>query len=240
MSNMAKVSSRSPVIAIDGPAGAGKSTVAKAVARMFGLGYVSTGHIYRALTLKALRRKVDIFSEQTLTALARDTKVEIRPGAHGDSRTFLDGEDVSDEISSPAVDARVSDVAQIRGVRDALLDLQRAIGREGGVVMDGRDIGTVVMPDADLKIFLVAALDERVRRRVAQARARGYDAPEQSVIEEIARRDRIDSQRETAPLRPAPDAIIIDTTGKTPDETIAEVARLVAEKLKGLPESRGS
>lgn len=240
MSNMAKVSSRGLVIAIDGPAGAGKSTVAKAVARMFGLRYVSTGHIYRALTLKALRSSVDMLSEQTLTTLARDTRVEIHPGAHGDSRTFLDGEDVSDEICSPSVDARVSDVAKVRGVRDALLDLQRAVGREGGVVMDGRDIGTVVMPDADLKIFLVAALDERVRRRVAQARARGYDAPERSVIEEIVRRDKIDSQRETAPLRPAPDAVIIDTTGKTPDETVDEVARLVAERLKGPPESGGS
>ncbi len=229
-----------PVIAIDGPAGAGKSTVARAVAGMFGLRYVSTGHIYRALALKALRLGVDVSSGEALTALARATDIAVRTDARGEPRTYLDGEDVTDEIASPKVDACVSDVARVRAVRDALLDVQRAIGRQGGVVMDGRDIGTVVMPDADLKVFLVAELEERVRRRVDQARARGYVAPERFVIEEISRRDHVDSHRETAPLRPAPDAVIIDTTGKSPDETIAEVAGLVAQKVQGLQASRGS
>ncbi len=224
---------------MDGPAGAGKSTVARAIARMFGLRYVSTGHIYRALTLKAIRSGADMSSEEALTSLARATDISVKTGSDGEPRTILDGEDVSADIASPAVDARVSQVSQVPGVRAALLELQRAISRQGGVVMDGRDIGTVVAPEADLKIFLVATLDERVRRRVAQARARGYDASEGSIAWDMARRDDIDSRRTAAPLRPAPDAVIIDTTGRTPDQTIAEVARLVAKTMRGSA-SRGN
>lgn len=228
MSNKAKARTKRPVIAIDGPAGAGKSTVAKAIASMFGLRYVSTGHFYRAVALKALRLGVDLTSDESLTALARSTDITICQDAHGDSRTLLDGEDVTDSLTSPEVDACVSEVARVPGVRLALLDRQRSLSREGGVVMDGRDIGTVVAPDADLKIFLVATLEERVRRRLAQARERGCETCHGAVADGVAHRDRIDSEREVAPLRPAPDAVIIDTTGKTPEETIAEVARLVA------------
>lgn len=219
-----------PTIAIDGPAGAGKSTVAKAVARMFGMAYVSTGLIYRALTLKVLRLGIDISETQSVVRLAQTTEVTVLPD-EGECRVFLDGNDVTGELTSPEVGAYVSQVAEIPGVRAALLDIQRAIGNKGSVVMDGRDIGTVVMPNADVKIFLVADLDERVRRRVIQARERGYDVVEETIISEIMHRDRVDSGRAVAPLKPAPDSVTIDTTGKTPEETINEVAGVVCAIL---------
>lgn len=222
-----------PVIAIDGPAGAGKSTVARAIANIFGLRYVSTGHFYRAVALKALRLGADLSSEESLTALARSTDITMRQDAHGDPRTFVDGEDVTDMLTSPEVDGCVSEVARVPGVRLALLDRQRSLSLEGGVVMDGRDIGTVVAPDADLKIFLVASLEERIGRRLAQARELGQEACRGSVADGVTHRDRIDSEREVAPLKPAPDAVVIDTTGKTPQETVAQVARLVARVTGG-------
>ncbi len=233
MSNRQKVGTKRPVIAIDGPAGAGKSTVAKAIASMFGLRYISTGHFYRAVALEALRLGVDVSSEESLTALARSTDITICSDARGNSRTFVDGEDVTDRLAAPKIDACVSEVARVPGVRLALLDRQRSLAREGGVVMDGRDIGTVVAPDADLKVFLVATLEERVQRRIAQAREQGHEACRGAVADGVTHRDRIDSEREAAPLRPAPDAVIIDTTGKTPDETIAEVAGIVAQVIGG-------
>ncbi|HXL05042.1 MAG TPA: (d)CMP kinase [Bacillota bacterium] len=219
-----------PVVAIDGPAGAGKSTVAKAVAKIFGMAYVSTGLIYRALTLKALRMGIDVRETESLVRLAETTEVAVEPN-EGECRVFLDGEDVTGELTSPEIGAYVSQVAEIPGVRSALLDIQRAIGSKGSVVMDGRDIGTVVMPCADVKIFLVADFDERVRRRVAQARERGYDVVEETVISEIMHRDKVDSGRTVAPLKPAPDSITIDTTGKAPEETIMEVAGVICEIL---------
>lgn len=225
--------SRGPVVAIDGPAGAGKSTVAKAVARMFGMAYVSTGMIYRALTLEVLRRGIDVSKTQSVVALARTTEVAVLPDCDCECRILLDDQDVTGELTSPEVGAYVSQVAEIPGVRAALLDIQRAIGNKGNVVMDGRDIGTVVMPDADVKIFLVADLDERVRRRVIQARERGYDVVEETVIAEIMHRDKIDSERTVAPLKPALDSVMIDTTGKTPEETIKEVAGVISAAISG-------
>ncbi len=219
-----------PVIAIDGPAGAGKSTVAKAVAEMFGMAYVSTGLIYRALTLKAILLGVDVQETESIVTLAKTTEVAVIPDG-GECRVLLDGEDVTVGLTCPQVGACVSQVAEIPEVRAALLDIQRAIANRGCVVMDGRDIGTVVVPDADVKIFLVADLDERVRRRVIQARERGYDVVEETIISEIMHRDKIDSGRRVAPLKPAPDSITIDTTGKTPEETIMEVAGVIYEIL---------
>ncbi|HOB88056.1 MAG: (d)CMP kinase [Bacillota bacterium] len=223
---------KGPVIAIDGPAGAGKSTVAKAIAEMFGLAYVSTGLIYRALTLKAICLGADIREAECIGELARSADVAVLP-EDGDCRILLDGEDVTAELTSPEVCAYVSQVAEIPDVRAALLDIQRAIAKKGSVVMDGRDIGTVVAPDADVKIFLVADFEERVRRRVLQARERGYDVVEETVVSEIKNRDTIDSGRKVAPLKPAPDAITVDTTGKTPEETIAEVAGIIRKELCG-------
>jgi cytidylate kinase len=227
-----------PVIAIDGPAGAGKSTVAKAIAKMFRIAYVSTGLIYRALTLKMLRLGVDVSETQSVVRLARTTQVSILPDDEGECCVFLDGEDVTGELTSPEVGAYVSQVAEIAGVRDALLDIQRAIGNKGSVVMDGRDIGTVVMPDADVKIFLMADLDERVRRRVIQTRERGYDVVEQTIVNEIMHRDKVDSERAVAPLKPAPDSIMIDTTGKTPEQTINEVAGVVSTVISKAKEAK--
>lgn len=245
MSNNQGARTRRLVIAIDGPAAAGKTTVARAIANMFGLAYVSTGFIYRALTLKALRAGADTLLEEALVALACSSDIQVRPDGSGDCRIFLDGEDVTAEVNSPEVGAHVSEVARVGRVRAALLDIQQAIAREGGVVMDGRDIGTVVAPDADVKIFLVADFDERARRRLAQARERGYDVREQSVMDEIKHRDRVDSEREAAPLRAAHGAIVVDTTGKTAEETIREVAELVRKAAaeggprRGVPGSEG-
>jgi cytidylate kinase len=226
----ARKNKQGPVIAIDGPAGAGKSTVAKSIARMFGMAYVSTGLVYRALALKAIRLGVDVQKAESIVTLAEATEVAVIPDG-GECRVFLDGEDVTTELTCPQVGACVSQVAEIPEVRTALLDIQQAIASKGCVVMDGRDIGTVVVPDADVKIFLVADLDERVRRRVLQARERGYDVVEEIVTSEIINRDKIDSGRKVAPLRPAPDSITIDTTGKTPEETIMEVAGVIYEIL---------
>jgi cytidylate kinase len=226
----ARKNKQGPVIAIDGPAGAGKSTVAKAVAKILGMAYVSTGLIYRALTLKAIRLGVDVQKAESIVKLAEATEVAVVPD-DGECRVLLDGEDVTVELTCPEVGACVSQVAEIPQVRAALLDIQRAIANRGCVVMDGRDIGTVVVPDADVKIFLVADFDERVRRRVIQARERGYDVVEETIISEIMHRDKIDSGRKVAPLKPAPDSITIDTTGKTPEETITEVVAVIYEIL---------
>ena len=233
-----------PTIAIDGPAGAGKSTIAKAVAKAFGLAYVSTGLIYRALTLKMLRLEVDVSEIQSVVALTQTTKIEVIQDK-GECRILLDGEDVTEDLTNPDIGAHVSKVAEISGVRAALLDIQRDIGNKGSVVMEGRDIGTVVMPNADVKIFLVADFNERVRRRVIQAREQGCKVMEETIISEIMHRDKVDSGRTVAPLRPAPDSVTIDTTGKAPDETVNEVASVIRLMLSrdrnagNLPKGKG-
>lgn len=212
------------VIAIDGPAGAGKSTVARQVAAALHYIYIDTGAMYRAITWAALRRGVDLDDPQALEALARSTSVRLerRPDS-GAVTVLLDGEDVSEEIRRPEVDEAVPRVAQVPGVRSALVEQQRAMAGRGGVVVDGRDIGSHVLPDADRKFFLTASLEERTRRRAADLLAKGHDVTLEQVRRDLERRDDLDTHRATAPLVQAPDAIRIDSTGKSIFEVVGEI-----------------
>ena len=215
-------------IAIDGPAGVGKSVVSARVAAALGYVYLDTGALYRAVTLAALRRGVPLDDDARLGDLAENLRVEIMRPTVSDGRQYtvlLDGEDVTWQLPTPEVDRNVSRVSAQPRVRRALLGLQRALA-QGGVVMAGRDIGTVVLPDADVKVFLTASAAVRARRRCNQLRSRGVAADYATVLSEIERRDGIDSSRAASPLRPAADAEIIDTDRMTLEEEIARIREL--------------
>ncbi len=221
------------IIAIDGPAGSGKSTIARAVADRFGFTKLDTGAMYRAVTLAALERGIDLTDEDAVCALARAVDITY-PAA--DAAIAVDGVDVSAAIRTPRVDARVSQVAAYPGVREAMMELQRRLALRHDVVAEGRDIGTVVFPDAEVKVFLTADPRERARRRVLQ-RHEGERVPEAALAEEIertlegiARRDDLDAHRAVAPLVAADDAVRIDSTACTIDEVVARIASLVDER----------
>lgn len=218
------------VIAIDGPAAAGKSTVARLLAAQLGALLFDTGLLYRGLALASLRARVDPADEVALADLAGTMDIRIEP-AGGDDRlstVFLDGEDVTWALRSSEVEARVSQVSAHPAVREALLPLQRRIAAGGPVVMVGRDIGTVVVPDAGLKVFLNASERERARRRHEELRRRGEAPTLDEVLNDLRRRDRVDATRAVAPLRPAPDALIVDTDGVDAHA----VANLIAERAR--------
>jgi len=222
--------SKPSTIAIDGTAASGKSTIGRLLAERLGYLYFDTGAMYRAVTWLALQRGLDIADEEAITALAEAVEIEVVPPTANDGRqytVYADGEDVTWQIRRPEVDANVSPVSAYPGVREALTAQQRRIGRRGRVVMVGRDIGTVVMPDADLKIYLDATVEERARRRYREILARGEQADYGEVLAAMRRRDRLDSEREVAPLRPAEDAIVIDTTDLTVEEVLAKVMESV-------------
>ena len=214
------------IVAIDGPAGAGKSTVARAVARRLGLAYLDTGAMYRGLTWLALQRDVDPGDGASLAALARDVPMAIEPTRDGD-RVRVDDQDVTEAIRLPEVSGRVSEVSAHPGVREEMVAAQRALLSSGGWVSDGRDVGTVVWPGADLKVFLTASLEERARRRRAELAARGVEVDEPTVLEDVRRRDHLDTTRDTSPLRVAPGAIVIDSSEMTADDVVERVVRLV-------------
>lgn len=209
-----------PNIAIDGPAGAGKSTVARMVAENLGLLYIDTGAMYRAVALQALREGLDLEDGEALGRLAGILSITLVNGDGNRIRVFLNDEDVTEEIRSPEVTKIVSLVAKVPAVRKRLVDLQRAMAQGGGVVMEGRDIGTVVLPEAQVKIFLTASPGERARRRRKELAAKGYYVDQQQMEEEIAERDRIDSHRETDPLTPALDAEIIDCSSYSVEQVV--------------------
>jgi cytidylate kinase len=219
---------RELTIAIDGPASSGKGTVARRVAEALGYAYVDTGAMYRAVGLMALRRGVSATDAAATTAIAEALHFAF-DWHKGQLRVFVDREDVSDAIRNERVGNAASAVAVHPGVRAALLQTQRDLGAGGGVVMDGRDIGTVVLPDADLKIFLDASLEERARRRHAELPGTTLD----DIRRELAARDAQDSGRSTAPLRQAEDAIRVDTTGHTIDEVVDRVMALAQERRAG-------
>jgi cytidylate kinase len=218
-------------IAIDGPAASGKSTVAAILAQHLGYLYFDTGVMYRAATWAALDRGIEIEDEAAVTRLAEALQIDVHPPSQHDGRQYdvlCNGVDVTWAIRSPEVDASVSPVSAYPGVRSALTAQQRRIGLRGKVVMVGRDIGTVVLPEAELKIYLDASADERARRRFREVRARGHSAQTyEEILEIVKRRDAIDSSRTTAPLKPADDAVIIDSSGLSVAEVVARIEELL-------------
>jgi cytidylate kinase len=220
-------------IAIDGPAASGKSTIGAAVAEKLGYLYFDTGVMYRAVTSVALFRSVPIEDESAVTALAEQTQIDFLKPTINDGRQYTihaDGKDITWDIRSRAVDANVSPVSVYAGVRRAMTQQQRRIGLQGRVVMVGRDIGTVVLPEADLKIYLDASEEERARRRHRERVARGECVEFESVRQEIRKRDQIDSSRVVAPLKQADDAIYLDSTGLDVPDVIARVMELVTAR----------
>jgi cytidylate kinase len=216
-------------IAIDGPASAGKSTLGERLAHVLGYIYFDTGVMYRAVTWEALRRGIPIPNEPAVAALAETIVVDVARPTVDDGRQYdvrVNGVDVTWEIRQPEVDAQVSPVSAYAGVRRALTAQQRAIGLRGEVVMVGRDIGTVVLPEADLKIYLDASPEERARRRLAEMLARGCSTDYAAVLAIIQKRDRIDSGRVVAPLRPAEDAVLMNNDTMTVDEEVEQILRL--------------
>ena len=214
------------VVAIDGPSGSGKSTVARLAARRLGFVYLDTGAMYRAVTLLALRNNLDMSEGGNLAQLVRSLKFEFRDKG-GVMRTLVNGEDVTEQIRMPEVDRWVSLASSHKEVRDHLVNLQRRMCKEGGVVCEGRDIGTVVVPDAKVKFFVTASPKERARRRKKQLGKTGKDMSIARTEEEIERRDREDSSREVSPLRKAEDAILMDTTDLTIEEEVNQVVEAV-------------
>jgi CMP/dCMP kinase len=218
------------MIAIDGPAASGKSTIALRLAEKLGYLYFDTGVMYRAATLAALRRLGSVQDEQTVSQLAAELQIDVRPPSQPDGRmvdVLVDGEDITWDIRSPEVDSHVSQVSAYPGVRAALTAQQRRIGLRGAVVMVGRDIGTVVIPEADLKIYLDASVEERARRRYEEMRCRGQNASYTDILDALVRRDQIDSSRAIAPLRPADDAVIVNTDGISITEVFKRVEDLM-------------
>ncbi len=219
------------IVAIDGPAASGKSTLAEKLADFLGYLYFDTGVMYRAVTLAALR-ELDTLDEAMVTGLAERIDIDVRPPSVQDGRKYdvlMNGEDVTWQIRCPEVDANVSQVSAYPGVRRAMTAQQRRIGQRGRVVMVGRDIGTVVLPEADLKIYLDASVEERARRRYLEVQQRGENISYQSILSSMKKRDQIDSTREVAPLRPADDAVILNSDGVTAEEVLEQVKALLAD-----------
>lgn len=219
-------------VAIDGPMGAGKGTVARLVAARLGYRYVDTGAMYRAVAWKALQEGVKLEDPEAVAAVARGAHVRLEPRRDG-LRVWCDGQDVTDAIRSVEVSAVVGRIAAIPAVREILTRQQRALGQDGGVVMEGRDIGTVVLPQAEVKVYLEASLEERARRRFEELQARGERVPLEAVRELVRRDDDLAQTRSAAPLRRAQDAVVVDTTGRSPEEVAEQIIRLVIEAEGG-------
>ena len=217
------------VIAIDGPAASGKSTLGLRLANTLGYLFFDTGVMYRAVTWLALQRGIDVRDEAALTALAEKTQIDVAPASKSDGRAcdvLVDGQDITWETRRRKVEANVSIVSAYRGVRSALSQQQRRIGQRGRIVMVGRDIGTVVLPEADLKIYLDATAEQRARRRYDEIIARGAQADYNEILAKVIERDRIDSTRDVAPLKAAEDAIVLDSDKLTADEVLEQVLAL--------------
>ncbi|WP_445479964.1 (d)CMP kinase [Lysinibacillus irui] len=217
-------------IAIDGPAGAGKSTIAKIVAEALGFTYIDTGAMYRAVTYKAMQQNIHLDDEAKLAEMLMTSTIELKPSPQG-QLVFLDGRNVSAEIRSNEVTSSVSQVAAHAKVRELLVAQQQKLAANGGVVMDGRDIATHVLKDAELKIFMSATVEERARRRLIDNQKRGIDSSLEKLQEEIALRDKKDSEREASPLIQAEDAIFLDTTALSIDDAAQAILKLAEEKM---------
>lgn len=213
------------VIAIDGPSGAGKGTVARAIAMELGYRHVDSGAMYRAVGWKALRDGVPLEDEAAVAALATDARIEV-----SSTRVTIDGADVTREIRTPEIDRAAAGVARLPRVRSVLVERQRQMGANGGIVMEGRDIGTVVFPDADVKLYLDASPQERARRRASDAAHTGVPAAVSEVASQLTQRDEIDRTRAASPLYAAADALVVDTTGRSVDDVVRDVLRIVDAK----------
>ena len=216
-----------PVIAIDGPAAVGKTTVGRLLAQRMGCLFVDTGVMYRAVTARAIEEGMDMDDEDAVTGLAESIGIRIVGDRGPDfQRVLVDGQDVTDRIRSQSVDRNVSVVSSYGGVRDAMVAQQRAMASEGGVVMVGRDIGTVVLLDARLKIYLTASLEARAKRRQAELDSQGSGVAFEATMKDMERRDRIDSEREHSPMKPAPDAILVDTSHLNAVQVVDRIVEL--------------
>jgi cytidylate kinase len=221
------------ILAIDGPAGAGKSTVAKRLAKVLGFLYMDTGAMYRALALKVMRQGIDPEDTERVRRILSETRIELAAD-DGQSRVYLDGVDVSDQVRTPEVSQLASKVSALKVVRERLVELQRGMAAAGGVVAEGRDIGTVVFPNADVKIYLDASPEQRARRRAEEIKGRGGDVSWERTLAETLERDQRDQERAIAPLRKADDAIVIDTTSMEVDQVIGKIQQKVRARMRGI------
>lgn len=217
-------------IAIDGPSGAGKSTISRKAAEIFGFIYVDTGAIYRTIGLASKIRGVSLDDKAAVMEMLPKLNIELKYNEAGEQHMYLDGKDVSRDIRLPEVSMLASKVSAIPEVRAFLVDMQRDMAKKYDVIMDGRDIGTVILPDADLKIFLTADVNDRAQRRYEELRAKGMEKPFDEVLAEMKQRDDQDTLRAAAPLKAAEDAVMLDTSGNTLEQSIAEVCRLIADR----------
>lgn len=223
------------IVAIDGPAASGKTTIANQLAERWKYLFFDTGVMYRAVTWLALEKQIPIKDESAVSALAEKIQIDVKPSSKNDGREYdvlVDGVDVTWYLRSPKVDAKVSKVSTYPAVRKALTKQQRRIGLRGKVIMVGRDIGTVVLPEADLKIFLDAAVDERARRRFNQRIDRGEQVEFSKILKKLKKRDKIDSTREIAPLRAASDAVVINTDTLSVADVVSEIEKYAQESIK--------
>ncbi|MEK3765207.1 (d)CMP kinase [Solibacillus sp. FSL K6-4121] len=217
-------------IAIDGPAGAGKSTIAKIVAETLQFTYIDTGAMYRAVTYKALNENIQLHDAKSIETMLQNTTITLKPSEQGQI-VFVDGQNVSEAIRSNEVTANVSEVAAHANIREILVSMQQKLAADGGVVMDGRDIATHVLKDAELKIFMSATVEERARRRFLDNERRGIPSTIATLQQEIALRDKLDSEREASPLIQAEDALFLDTTHLTIQEAAQEIIELAQQKM---------
>ena len=217
------------IIAIDGPAGAGKSTIAKLIAKQLGLVYIDTGAMYRAVGLKAKRNNIACSEQEKIEEMLKNTEVELK-NENGATAVYLDGENVSTEIRLPVISRMASDISAVPVVRYAMVEMQRSMANKTDTILDGRDIGTFVLPNADVKIFLTASVEERAERRYKELIARGENVKREDVRSDIEKRDYNDSHRALAPLKKADDATEVDTTGMTIDQVCEKIISLVRNK----------
>lgn len=217
-------------IAIDGPAGAGKSTIAKIVAEKLFFTYIDTGAMYRAVTYKAIQSNIQLNDSSKIEKMLNATTIELTPSEQG-QLVFVDGENVSEAIRSNEVTSNVSEVAAHANIREILVAMQKELAAAGGIVMDGRDIGTHVLKEAELKVFMSASVEERAKRRQLDNERRGIESTLEGLVEDIARRDKFDSERKASPLVQAADAIYLDTTELTIQQAVEEILRLATERM---------